>query len=107
MLSEAREKQIRMLLTEGKLSQREVSELTGTSRATVNAIARGRRSVSLQSGNDTAACFAPKQRPRRCPGCGGMVYLPCHLCRIRRYVLANGANRVRTCVGAGCGIDQA
>lgn len=93
MLSAVRERQIRMLLAEGKLSQRVVANLTGASRATVNAIARGRRNVGFQSSTDTAAVFARRQRPQRCPGCGGMVYLPCHLCRVRRYLLANRVKR--------------
>jgi len=76
--------EIRRLLTEGKLSQRKIARMTGISRGTVGAIAAGRRPdyESLRSAADDE--FAePIGPPRRCPGCGGMVYVPCRLCHTR------------------------
>lgn len=98
MLSPALEDRIRTLLLEGRLSQREIARLTGTSRSTVAAIADGHRNGSLrQTADDRTAYFSTASRPRRCPQCGGMVFMPCHLCRVRAYAMertlaAAGAN---------------
>lgn len=86
MISLALEERIRQLLAEGKLSQRKIARITGTSRSTVGAIANGRRHACLaRSVEDGAEHFSLQQPPRRCPDCGGMVYMPCHLCRVREY----------------------
>ena len=82
---------VKLLLQEGNFSQRAIARLTGINRNTVNRIAQGkrpdfnairkvqkcssRRSVRPQSGN-----------PRRCGNCGGLVYMPCRLCAIRKFV---------------------
>lgn len=76
--------QIRGLLAAGGLSQRKIAEQVGISRGTVNAIARGKRPDYVArwvlSGNDFTP---PGGRPVRCPGCGGMVQMPCLLCHVR------------------------
>lgn len=106
MISLALEERIRQLLEEGKLSQRKIARTTGISRSTVSAIANGRRATSLaQAVEDGAEHFSLAQEPRRCPECGGMVYMPCHLCRVRAY-----AARKRTPPGRvpsrTCGPDR-
>lgn len=69
------------LLSEEKLSQRHVARLTGVSRGTVAAIARGewhaRRRLRPNKEGD-----APSP-PTRCPNCGAMVTPPCLACRVR------------------------
>jgi len=75
--------QIRGLLTAGRLSQRKIAEGIGVSRGTVNAIARGRRPDYVARRAASAAEFTPSGPPVRCPGCGGMVQMPCLLCHVR------------------------
>ena len=75
--------EVRRLLTEGELSQRKIAGLTGVSRGTVAAIASGRRpdyDTLSPRANDPDEPTGPAER---CPGCGGMVYLPCRLCLVR------------------------
>jgi transcriptional regulator with XRE-family HTH domain len=76
--------EVRRLLAEGNFSQRRIAKLTGISRGTVGAIAAGRR-PDYESLRPTANDELPEPSgpPQRCPGCGGMVYLPCRLCRTR------------------------
>jgi len=75
---------IRRMLAQGELSHRKIAEQTGVSRGTVGAIALGRR----PDRDDRRQTFpgdaaAPHGPPRRCPGCGGMVLMPCLLCHVR------------------------
>ena len=72
---------VRRLLAEGTHSQRKIARLTGISRGTVGAIASGRRTDYDNSGNGDLE--EPSGPPERCPGCGGMVYMPCLLCQAR------------------------
>ena len=85
MIAPAVVEEIRSLLTKGKLSQRAIARVTQVSRGTVGAIATGRRpdyeTLRRSRRDDTAPL--PLGPRRRCPGCGGMVYMPCHACRIR------------------------
>jgi hypothetical protein len=75
--------EIHEMLAEGKLSQRQIAKVAGVSRATVNAIARGRR-LELPprdtTDDDLFPCLPP---PIRCRGCGARVHPPCRVCRIR------------------------
>ena len=84
MLAPARVDEARQLIDEGKLSQRKIARLLGMSRATVSAIASGKRPdyVALR----LARCVGeePQGPLERCPTCGGRVYMPCRLCRVRR-----------------------
>ncbi len=77
--------EIQRLLTEGMLSQRKIAGVTGVSRGTVGAIASGKRPdyETLRPPEDDA-WEEPAGPPERCPGCGGMVYMPCRLCRARK-----------------------
>jgi len=84
MIAGAVVSEIRDLLAAGTLSQRKIAQLVGVSRGTVNAIARGRRPTHAARRSQRADGFImPHGRPQRCPGCGGMVYMPCLLCYVR------------------------
>ncbi|MEX0678908.1 MAG: helix-turn-helix domain-containing protein [Pirellulales bacterium] len=84
MLALAKVKEVRRLLNEGKLSQRKIAAAIGVSRATVSAIARGKRPDYEPRMRARAAEFEPLGPIERCPSCGGRVYMPCRLCRVRK-----------------------
>lgn len=76
---------IRRLLDEGELSQRAICRRLKVGRGTVSAIATGKRGLH---GRETAMRILDDELAKvaaRCPGCGGMVYQPCVLCRTRAY----------------------
>lgn len=70
---------VELLLSEGEYSQRQISRITGVSRGSVSAIARGERHVYIR----------PEPIPestgplRRCRRCGILTRMPCTECRIR------------------------
>jgi hypothetical protein len=77
--------QVRQLLVEGKLSHRKIARITVVSRGTIGAIASGRRCIRPRPTwpwEDEP--LVPDTPPRRCPDCGGMVYMPCRACRARK-----------------------
>ncbi len=79
--------QIKRLLAEGNHSQRKIARMMGVSRGTVNAIARGKRRDYERSPSERETELEePTGPPERCPGCGGLVYMPCRLCRVRKLV---------------------
>jgi len=79
--------EIKRLLAEGLHSQRKIARMTGVSRGTVGAIATGKRRDYDASPRDGQWDLEePTGPPRRCPGCGGLVYMPCRLCHVRRLV---------------------
>ena len=79
--------EIKRLLAEGKYSQRRIARLIGVSRGTVGAIASGKRRDYERSPRDgETGLERPVGPPQRCPGCGGLVYLPCRLCRVRKLI---------------------
>jgi hypothetical protein len=76
--------EIERLLGEGNLSQRKIALLTGVSRGSVGLIASGKRpdrEILQEPAEDNAD--EPVGPPQRCAGCGGLVYMPCRLCRER------------------------
>jgi hypothetical protein len=78
--------EIDRLLGEGNLSHRKIAERLGVSRATVSAMATGKRGVHGKvplPGGPNERC--PHARPERCPRCGFRVYMPCLVCRTRAY----------------------
>jgi hypothetical protein len=76
--------EVRRLLAQPGLSQRKVAQITGVSRASVGAIAAGRRPEYPDRCNpDDCEDEIPRGPAERCPTCGGMVYMPCQLCRVR------------------------
>jgi len=85
MIPNWRVAEIRGMLLEGKLSQRRIAERAGVSRGTVSAIALGKRPDREDRRQAVPGDFVPPSGPlRRCPGCGGMVQMPCLLCHVRR-----------------------
>ncbi len=78
--------EIQLLLDEGELSQRKIAAKLNVSRGTVNAIASGKRGLF---GRELDPLDLDDElddlTPERCPGCGGLVYMPCLLCRAREY----------------------
>ncbi len=75
---------IRRLLAGGRMSQREIARSLNVSRGTVGAIAGGRRpDYSQRSACGPGRIEAPPGPTERCPGCGGMVQMPCLACRLR------------------------
>ena len=101
---------IRQLLDQGEVSQRRIARQLGVSRGTVNAIAQGRRrDCPTASDSDPLGFVPPQGVPRRCPGCGGLVQMPCLLCRLTvcRPVMvsrqkSSGAKRRHICRSARC-----
>jgi hypothetical protein len=81
MLSMCLVEEIERLLAAGH-SRRDVARIVGVSRNTVNRIAAGRRPEILDP-IETELSSLPRKRPKRCTICGGMVYMPCKLCRMR------------------------
>ena len=83
MLAPAVVQRIRQFLAGGELSQRKIAQRLGVSRGTVLSIARGRRrdDSTHEQGDGFFDADAPLER---CPGCGGMVKMPCLLCHIRQ-----------------------
>jgi hypothetical protein len=75
--------EILSLLSAGNLSQRKIARKVGVSRGTVNAIARGKRSSSPTRPRVSHDYLMPAGPPTRCPTCGGLVKMPCLLCRVR------------------------
>ena len=78
--------EVRRLLAEGKLGQRKIAKRMRISRGTVGAIATGRRPDCESPGKTRPRDGSPEVAgpPRRCPGCGGTVYMPCRVCRVRQ-----------------------
>jgi hypothetical protein len=69
---------IRRLLAEDELSHRQIARCVGVSRRVVDYMADGLRT-------DREADWPEPAGPaQRCPECGGMVYMPCRLCELRR-----------------------
>ncbi len=92
--------EVRRLLEEKRLSQRKIARTTGVSRGTVNAIARGIR-PDYETRYETRpgpwqGDFVPPSGPlHRCPGCGGLVQMPCLVCYVRG--LGRGVSRGDCC----------
>lgn len=80
--------EIKRLLAERTLSQRKIAARTGVSRGTVGAIARGNRPdyEALRNKAKEQEPEEPTGPPQRCPTCGGMVTMPCRVCRVRKLV---------------------
>jgi transcriptional regulator with XRE-family HTH domain len=80
MITTTRVAEVRRLLAEEKLSQRKIAKLLGMSRGTVNTIAAGKWR-DRERCDEVMDVMGP---PERCPSCGGMVYMPCRLCEVRK-----------------------
>ena len=83
MISQLAVEQIQRLLAERRLSQRKIARTVGVSRGTVGSIAKGHRPRIHRSEDALGDPCRPLGPPRRCRGCGGLVFMPCLLCRVR------------------------
>jgi hypothetical protein len=85
MLPTAKVLEIRRLLDQRRLSQRQIANRLAVSRGVVHAIANGLRGLHGRDPDEVEASFStgPNDLAERCPGCGGMVYQPCRLCEAR------------------------
>jgi transcriptional regulator with XRE-family HTH domain len=78
---------VKRLLAEGSYSQRKIADMTGVSRSTVGAIATGkRRDHDARANASDLELETSTGPPRRCPGCGGLVFMPCRLCHVRKLI---------------------
>jgi len=76
--------EIRRLLAEGNLSHRKIARRMGVSRGTVHTVAVGRPRRIAPPRDERQPVDRHSGPPKRCPECGGLVYLPCQLCKARR-----------------------
>jgi hypothetical protein len=88
---------VQRLLAEGHMTQRQIAKRLQVWRGIVAGIAQGTR----PQGNQPARFAAPDALswhgpPERCPGCGGLVIMPCLACRTR----AQQARRPQHAAGA-------
>jgi DNA-binding transcriptional ArsR family regulator len=89
MLSNEVIAQIEEMLAEGRIPYRMIAENLGVSRGTVVNVAMGRRpqvdetAPPKVSHHTETVSVNHSDEPRRCPGCGGLVYGDCVLCVIR------------------------
>jgi hypothetical protein len=97
MIAEHLVEQVERLLTEDQLSHRRIARLTGVSRGTIGAIASGKRRIRPKTMDFwDEEPLVPDVPPQRCPECGGMVYMPCRLCRARKELAKLPALRALT-----------
>lgn len=85
MLKRARVLEIRRLLDEGELSQRKIALRVGVSRATIGAIASGKRALYASDDPPTDDADADPPETTRCRGCGALVTPPCVACAAVRF----------------------
>lgn len=81
MISAEKASEVRELLQQG-LPYREIAAKTAVSRGTVESISKGKWKGKKQPIPGPRPVFSTNQY-ERCPGCGGLVLMPCLLCRIR------------------------
>jgi hypothetical protein len=90
MIAPQRVEEVKALLADGRWSYRKIAAMTRVSRGTIGAIASGKRrepQPKPSSWNDEIE--GPAGPPQRCPDCGGMVFMPCILCRTQAKVAAS------------------
>jgi DNA-binding XRE family transcriptional regulator len=83
MLPVAKVQEVQRLLAETELSYRKIARTAGVSRATVAAIASGKRPDYEARRRERELACQPPGPVVRCPGCGYRVYSPCIACRVR------------------------
>lgn len=88
MLSLAVVEEIAFHLDAGQLTQREIARRLRVGRATVSAIAQGRRGIYGRVANPEPPKPEMPAPAVRCPQCGYLVHLPCLVCRAREYCRA-------------------
>ncbi len=86
MLSKSIIAEIDRLLREGQLSRRKIAAQLQVGRGTVSAIACGQRGLHGREPDEHEPDLYFRQSPpTRCPCCGYRVFLPCLVCRTRKY----------------------
>lgn len=85
MLSKIAVDEVKQLLAQGSMSQRQIAKRTKISRSSVALIANGRRPEYPLRGEDEDEYWHEEGPIGRCPTCGGRVHLPCRLCRVRHW----------------------
>jgi hypothetical protein len=108
MIASERVAKIRWLLQQGRLSHRKIARRTGVSRGSVWRIASGKRPdyEKLRRPWDELWEKVPGP-PVRCTGCGGMVYMPCWLCHVRKLITEDThlrQNLLVTAIGQPLGV---
>lgn len=84
MITNVTVKKVIELLREGKWSQRQIAKMTGVSRGSVGAIARGaRKEPRFEAYEEDKRIIPPSGTPTRCHCCGRLVQKPCLACQIR------------------------
>jgi len=84
MIANTTVRKVTTLLKEGKWSQRQIARMTGVSRGSVGAIARGTRTThNPENQEEEMRIIPPSGPPTRCPYCGRLVQKPCLACQIR------------------------
>ena len=83
MLAHKTVEEVRRLLVDTSLSQRQIARLVHVSHGTVQAIASGKR-PDRPHGRQGQPLVAPCGPWRRCRGCGARVRMPCLACILRR-----------------------
>jgi hypothetical protein len=84
MIAEAKICEVQRLLEVGGLSRRKIAKMVGISRVVVGAIADGTRPDYEARRHARQEDYPETLGPLgRCAGCGGLVYAPCRLCRVR------------------------
>jgi hypothetical protein len=88
MIRDEQRHEVERLLGSSDLTCSQIARQVGVSRTTVWAIGSGRHEVHRRGRReevdwDQTLAPQPLEPPRRCRGCGGLVYPPCRLCHIR------------------------
>jgi len=91
VIAQEKIEEVERLVAEHRLTLAEIAIQTGISKATVQAVASGRRRIKADhrpiKGERLKQAAGRYYGPfERCPDCGGMVYAlaPCSLCRVRK-----------------------
>lgn len=79
--------EIQEMLASGKFTKREIGRRMNVSHSTITRIESGKRQPRRPAARTTqrSGDHDFESPPRRCPDCGGLVYMPCLLCDARLY----------------------
>lgn len=96
MLTNSTIEAARQLLSEGKLSRREIADKLGISRGSVNSIFNG--TLTTHDERPRVADGDPLETGpiERCATCGGRVYMPCRLCAVRSWKIESADAKPRS-----------
>jgi hypothetical protein len=94
MIAEGKVQEVERLLADRRQSHRAIAKLVGVSRAVVGQIAAGARpDYAARRLARQEAEYEPRGPVARCRQCGGRVYMPCYLCKVRAIKSAEQAQR--------------